>query len=476
VTGLVWAFAAPVGSSPDDDFHMTSIWCAAGDSEACEVVDEPVGGPPVVRVPALVGNQPCYAQVQEQSAACLYATPPDAMTETNRVNDGLYPPWYYRFMHLLVGDDVNRSILLIRAANLVISTILWGALLFLLAPGGRRLLVYTSLATMVPLTIFIASSVNPSAWAFAGVTTAFFAFNGHLAAARGPRRLALGVLGLVGTLLACAARADAAAYTAVAAAAAVWLQWRSWRPHLQRLVLPAAGFVLGVLGYFGGNQTGALLTGLPEKGEVEPGWLLFDNLQALPGYLGGPWGNGFLGSVGWFDVPVPALTAAAGLAVAAGLAFAGFRRMTWNRAAVLAGLALLIAVLPLVVFQLTGVPVGGYVQPRYIAPLLILFLAVAMMRGPGLRCLRLGRTQTVAFYVAAVLAHAAALHALIRRYTVGTTVPAINLSAAPAWWRAQGPSPMAAWAIGAVAFAVAALALFAVRRADRRPGAAPSGR
>ena len=35
-----WALTSPPGSSPDDDFHLTSIWCAAGTQDGrCELVE-----------------------------------------------------------------------------------------------------------------------------------------------------------------------------------------------------------------------------------------------------------------------------------------------------------------------------------------------------------------------------------------------------------------------------------------------------
>ena len=35
-----WAVTSPVGSSPDDDYHLSSIWCAGGErSGVCEVVE-----------------------------------------------------------------------------------------------------------------------------------------------------------------------------------------------------------------------------------------------------------------------------------------------------------------------------------------------------------------------------------------------------------------------------------------------------
>ena len=32
-----WAFSSAVGSAPDDDYHLTSIWCSSFGGDTCEV-------------------------------------------------------------------------------------------------------------------------------------------------------------------------------------------------------------------------------------------------------------------------------------------------------------------------------------------------------------------------------------------------------------------------------------------------------
>src|SRR5262245_53254713 len=62
-----WALASPVGASPDEDFHLGSIWCAQGiEAGRCEQ------GPTAQSrlVPADVARATCYAFKPETSAAC----------------------------------------------------------------------------------------------------------------------------------------------------------------------------------------------------------------------------------------------------------------------------------------------------------------------------------------------------------------------------------------------------------------------
>ena len=39
---LSWGLSSPPGSSPDDDYHLASIWCAAGEVDGrCEAATDP---------------------------------------------------------------------------------------------------------------------------------------------------------------------------------------------------------------------------------------------------------------------------------------------------------------------------------------------------------------------------------------------------------------------------------------------------
>jgi hypothetical protein len=63
-----WAYASPMGSSPDDNFHLTSIWCGQASPDAiCAEGDSAV----TRTVPAILLEAPCYAYKPELSAECI---------------------------------------------------------------------------------------------------------------------------------------------------------------------------------------------------------------------------------------------------------------------------------------------------------------------------------------------------------------------------------------------------------------------
>jgi hypothetical protein len=108
---LAWAVTSPVGSSPDDDYHLSSIWCAGGErSGTCEIDPGDAG---VRLVPESVGfAHECFAYDATVTADCSEDLSAN-VAPTDRVNNvqGLYPGGFYQVMGLLVGPDEMRSVL-----------------------------------------------------------------------------------------------------------------------------------------------------------------------------------------------------------------------------------------------------------------------------------------------------------------------------------------------------------------------------
>src|SRR5664279_5313917 len=149
-----WALSSPVGSSPDDDFHLTSIWCATGDSDYCA----PSGDPGTRLVPPAIADPACFAFDADKSAGCQNRIDftAGAMEETERGNfAGGYPVVYYGTMSLFVGPDVHASVLVMRLVNTALFVGL-GVALYLLLPANRRqILVWQWTLTTVPLGLFV---------------------------------------------------------------------------------------------------------------------------------------------------------------------------------------------------------------------------------------------------------------------------------------------------------------------------------
>ncbi|MCL1841454.1 MAG: DUF2142 domain-containing protein, partial [Propionibacteriaceae bacterium] len=416
---------------------------------------------------------------------------PTALQDTWRHNEGQYPGGYYYIMHIFTSNHFVRSVWTIRMANALLSFGLFAALLCLLPAASRRLLVYTAVATFVPLVFYIVTSVNPSAWGIMGVVTAWFGLQGAFVASSRGRRIALGALAVFGTVLAALSRSDCAAMCAVAAASVIvlhwptWSQWRQWahqarqwRQAVWQVGAVAVVLVVAVVGFFSGAQHSALSsqTATSQSPHNDTALeLLWHNIQQLPSLLGQMW----QASLGYPDFSVSALAGWLPMIAAFGLLFWGLRRCNWRKVLALVGVGAAMCALPLYMAQSLFSPLTtSGIQGRYMAPLVIVFFAIAMMRRDASGAGTLSWPQTVTALLLVAAGNALALYTLMRRYITGLNDFTINLDAHVQWWPSGVPSPMLVWVLGSLGFAAALLCLVAVRRAHdaipREIGATPA--
>jgi hypothetical protein len=458
-----WAFASPIGASPDDDFHLVSVWCAADGGEQCEP-----GSADSNRVmPSAFEKVACYAQDGARSAACqeaVWKTWDGDRIEISRGNfGGEYPPVYYAAMHFFAGSDFQVSALVMRLLNAAIFVGLATALMVLL-PGSRRAtLLWGWLVTLVPLGMFLIASNNPSGWAITGIGAAFLSLLGWFET-EGRRQWALGALYVVGILMAAGARGDAAIYAIGASIVVMILTANLSRAWLLRAILPVAGLILAFVFFATAGQSGISTAGFTSGGEatipvtgdgtgVEATLsgvsLAAYNMLMLPFLWTGVWGSWPLG---WFDTQLPAIVPWAATAAFVAVGFAGLGLLNWRKAIASSGVLLVLIVLPVYVLTVGGDKVGANLQPRYLLPLIVLF-AFLLLTHPGRRELRFTRVQTGAVLGALAVANLVSLQVNIRRYVTGADQQGLNLDVGAEWWWTGFPvGPTAVWAIGALAY------------------------
>jgi hypothetical protein len=326
---------------------------------------------------------------------------------------------------------------------------------------------------MIPLGIFLIPSNNPSGWAITGVGTAFLALLGWFGT-EGRRRWALGALYLVGVVMAAGARGDAGVYVVGASVTASIIASARTREWALRAALPLVGIVIAVLFFVNAGQSGVGAIGFsggtavsPEAGSgdgtVSPGApmtgfaLAAYNLLMLPFLWTGVWGTWALG---WFDTGLPAIVPWAAAAAFIVVAFAGLGRLDWRKAISVAGVLIVLVVLPVYVLTVGGMKVGEALQPRYLLPLILLLSLLLATMPPG-RELRFTRIQTFAVLGALTIANLVSLQVNIRRYVTGADQQGISLDAGAEWWWPNFPiGPTAVWVIGALAYAALLVVLW----------------
>ncbi|HEV7948748.1 MAG TPA: DUF2142 domain-containing protein [Glaciihabitans sp.] len=456
-----WGFASPVGASPDDDFHLASIWCAVGEKvDACEEVDDPASR--IVPRDLLVDSV-CYAMKSTESAVCQgsdYGGNPDDVVGTQRGNfEGLYPPVFYTVTSVFVGSNVEISVLAIRILNALIFVGMMTALWFLLPSRLKPTLVWATVITAVPFGMFLIPSVNPSSWAILSAGTLWISLLGFFESS-GKRKIALGAMAVLATVIGAGARADAAVYSVIAVGVVVILAAEATKRFFLSLILPVVLGLIAVGFYLSAGQSQATSTGLGAYGQgpMDLTQLFIDNILNVPSLWVGAFGGW---SLGWMDTGMPDVVWVSGFAIFCGLLFAGLGVRYRRKGLMAAALVAAMFVIPTVLLVQSKAIVGEAVQPRYILPLLIILAGVCLLQGPTSR-LTLTRTQLIAIVGALSFAQSLALHVNLRRYITGVDVNGWNLDAGIEWWWNVPFSPMTVWIVGTLTF-TAMLILIAMK-------------
>jgi len=472
-----WSLASPAGSSPDDDYHLASIWCAQGiDRDHCRAVE---GLPEHRLLPYLAsGAGICYGGDFSASAACqdeLTSKIPEIRIDHGNWG-GAYPPYFYRFMSVFVSTDVGPAVAVMRMVNSLLAVALVAGLAALLPRRRRPLAAVPLVLTAVPLAMSVLASTNPSSWAVLGAATVwpalYVAFEED-----GWRRNALAAFAVLASFIGAGSRADGCLFVLMSVALVVILRLR----HLRRVPVATAAavvsFVLAAVIFLSSGHASAITEGFGyTRPELTTTQLLLINLSSLPTLWLGVFGSGPLGPIGWFDTPFPPMVPTLATAAWFGVLLQGWRR---TYPAKLVGLALVGAALfvhPMYLLMQSHVLVGEGVQPRYVLPILVIFTGLSLLGTRG-TTLRLSPVAYWGIVAALGLAHAVALHIQIRRYVTGLDVSKILFGDDLEWWWGAAPGATVVWLAASLAFAwvTAAVLRQALEVPDRRRGSAPAG-
>lgn len=472
-----WSLASPAGSSPDDDYHLASIWCAQGiDRDHCRAVE---GLPEHRLLPYLAsGAGICYGGDFAASAACqdqFTSKVPEIRIDHGNWG-GAYPPYFYRLMSVFVSTDVGPAVAVMRLVNSLLAVALVAGLAALLPRRRRPLAAVPLVLTAVPLSMAVLASTNPSSWAILGAATVWPAL--YVAyEEEGWRRNALAAFAVLASFIGSGSRADGCLFVLMSVALVVILRAR----HLRRApVVTAAAvvsFVLAAAIFLSSGHASALTEGFGyTRPELTTTQLFLINLSSLPTLWLGMFGSGPLGNIGWFDTPFPPMIPMLGIAAWFAVLLQGWRRMF---PAKLVGLGLIGAALfvhPMYLLMQSRVLVGEGVQPRYVLPILVIFTGLCLLGTRG-TTLRLSPVAYWGIVAALGLAHAVSLHIQIRRYVTGLDVSKILFGDDLEWWWDSAPDATLVWLAASFGFTwvVAAVLRQALAAPDRPRGSARAG-
>lgn len=472
MTGVAWAASSPVGSSPDDDYHLASVWCPPPvEQGSCQIDRDAAGAATAVYVPEKIASaSACYAFHPEVSASCQEAFSDSVLKPTDRFDKGEYPGGYYRAMNRLVGPDVERSVTTMRIVNVLLAVLLVGAALWATPARERYPVLLAVLGTSVPLGLFVVASMNPAAWAYAGLTAVWVGLYGALRSPALPRQIVGGATSVVGGVLAVNARTDSTIFlvglTALMFIVALERPWVRPVP----IATAAINVVLAVVSFVGSRAAavGFSFHGFTDR---DPAWVLYNNIINWPSVFMGSFGIDW--GIGWLDTRMTAGTWAGASLVVLGLLFAGLAEISWRKVVGLIGMTLVLVALPLFMLQTGQYVIGEAVQPRYLLPLIPPLVWVAL-RGRETPFVRVSAAQAWTVVGALAVASTLALQTNMRRYITGLD-GGFFFGPAVEWWDAP-LSPKAWWVLGSLAFVGLLLSIPVAVRDAQRPERAAAAR
>lgn len=270
-----------------------------------------------------------------------------------------------------------------------------------------------------------------------------------------------------GVLIAAGARGDAGIYLSLVSVSAIIL----WMPLQKlRLLIPAAGSIIGLVFFLSTKQANVASTGLASIAIDVVGRtqldVLINNLIKVPALWLGAFG---FWPLGWLDTYLPAA-----VWVITGLIFVlfvilSFKSLNRKQVWLSVGLLGILYVLPVYVLQQGLNFVGEQVQPRYLLPLIVLLAAIIfnnsrMELGPFIH--RENMNVTVVTLLA--IANSLALLSNLNRYVNATgnwKLPFLNESSW--WWKDFALNPLEIWGIGSIGFFAGLMFLFYAKKFEK---------
>lgn len=428
-----WVLSSPVGSSPDDDFHLSSIWCANnGHVGMCEKSNSAIE----MEVSSSLLNSPCFAYDVERSANCqleknIFEDKHLQLTSVGNFNGG-YPPLYYSVMGLFAYDDVQFSVIFMRFINVLLFVFLFVVLWISSDKSSRFTQKYIWLFTLIPFGIFLISSNNPSSWAIIGIGFGAVSLQSFFRAL-GKTQVVAGSVFILSTMISSGSRGDGAFYMALTTISISLINLKFWRKKISKLLISCISLSISIFYFFSSSQsTGVVGTGF---GNVETGRSSISvfsvNILRLPDLffgLFGKWG------LGWQDTPMAELVWATPALVISGLVFYSLQ-MKFSKLHILQiAIIVLLVTLPLYVLQKTLSHVGEYLQPRYLLPLFVLFVFVTL-EILSKNSFEFSTISKTFIWLGLSAANGFALYLNLLRYTNGIGINhEISLWAHPEWW------------------------------------------
>ena len=362
------ALLLPVSSGPDDDFHLSSIWCSHGVSINCQELPSIDNGFKAKVPESLAELVFCKGRDPSVPTICNQSTNPKGYIQI-RSNDGRYPNFFYWLSGLMIFSSTVFSVLAIRILIILVCILYIGIGLCMLRFEMRRKLLLINSLLLIPLPLFFLGTNNPHVISLVIFPTIvvilqeYLFTNGNKSRIKGFYLLSWAGFGCI---LMMGSRPDGFIY-AIFGIFFVFLNYLSHvGPPFRRKSCAIAALVLVLFfcQYFLFRiQINSNFNQMSSSRNGNFLQVLLENPSFLLGILGGRGDSGYLG-LGSYDVPLPSMVS---LPLLVSWVIILTRNMRRNQIKMI----FILATLATLVIQFYGMyrnfaNTEGFFQPRYI--------------------------------------------------------------------------------------------------------------
>jgi hypothetical protein len=465
MTLAAWSMGSAVGSSPDEDYVLTSIWCGTeGNPPYCRKDPDRYWG---MILPIMAAEpQLCYVRTSQDVSAKCQEDIYNQEISTELLNRGLNPDLYFDVQRSFVAADVESSVVKMRLFNSFLAAVLIvSTSSFFWKKNSDLLLAW--LAVIAPVSSYFIASVNTSSWNLIGVTVFAIAF---FSALKYRKNLKLcvpaGAMALFAVWFTNSSRYEGKYVILLLAAAILYSEFAPKNLKLTKKSVLTSLAILPLIyliyNYFA-DVYGRLNIFDDPRVEVTEGItttannLLVQNFFNLPrfvmGFFGG-WG------LGWFELELTHTIWLFTLQAFLLTTVFALRKSSNAHRLIFGALFAMMCIAILYANQQTFSKVGNEIQPRYFLPF---FLGIVIIAAAN-KTERYPNSLVITVAILATISNSIALRDTIRRYTTGQDVfISKSLNNPIEWWWQFGPQPETVWLIGTLAFA----ALWALLIYDR---------
>ncbi len=448
-----WALSSPVGSSPDDDYHLSSIWCA--DSVFNPDCKELPNG---IEIPKQLLASGCFAFNVSINGSCTENLK-NENTAYSHINNlrKLYPNGFYSVLSIMKSENKTLFVVKVRLFNTVLF-IIGLVIIYLLVKDFDFWLksLFIQISSLIPLGFFLIPSTNPSSWSLIFLPGLWIAM--YVAGKREESRLLKGDVLAILFFWFCVnfSRSDGALYSAISLFSILIIFLGRKIEYRRNFFILNYILITFSLALYLMNTTARAVSNLQSgiSGDVSKNFdsnLLWSNLQNIAFFFTGSAGKTGLG---WLDTFVPTFVWKSMTVVLATLLTIGILLLLDQRKySGLAGTIFLVLVyfsLPIIVLQANHFIVGEFVQPRYMLPLLVVVILSALLQ------IKLSQNAVFSFLIFLTpilwINFAFSLGANIQRYS-GMPQDPLNLSSyLESYWSMFNVAPLNIFLLGVVSF------------------------